>query len=455
LKTTRTITIVFVGFLFFASLPLACALSTWNLALGEGSSVVQPMSISQSGDGGYLIITARLDRWLSKVDASGTLVWEKDLGQNCYYDNIALASDGGFVILSTQGVLTKFDLTGNLLWNHTFVSNAITDLLIPTSDEGFLIGGTNYGYNGDSDITDNSATIYEYPAQGYLMKVDSAGNMQWNKTFSVMDEPTDLQSIVQVSDGGYAIAGTSDGQFTGSIPKIFFARTDGMGSIVWSKQFGVEGFGQFPTALAQSTDGGFVIAGRLMKNASASAPGLIKINSSGDVEWQKLYGGETSAGISSVLQKSDGGFVFAGFKSIVYPNRADEDDFWLVSLDSSGEMLWERFYNLFGGNYLMQVINSSDGGYLMAGEFYPNYGNYLASVLIKADQDGFTSSLSNNAPTNSPTVQAMETLQPSNSSVESTGSNSGVILLVVLAFGLMVLVGAILFLRNRRQVLRS
>jgi hypothetical protein len=335
--------------------------------------------------------------WFSEVDIQGKTLLEKEIGLDSGYSQVIQASDGGYAILVTGG-LVKLDSEGNIIWSQIYegeYSLVSLDSVCQTKEGGFVIGGTISGYTGDSEVIGNTRTTYEYPEQSCLVKVDSAGNVEWNQTFSIEVMPTHLVSVVQTSDGGYAIVGTSDGQYTYSIAQIFFAKTDNLGNVLWDKLIGVENFGEYPTSMFQTSDGGYIIAGVLEKNSSTSAPGLVKLDSSGNIQWQQLYGGDLTAVMACVIQTKDGGYVFAGDKQA---SGTSENvygyNFWLVNVDSAGNTQWEHLFPLSNYDFTNQVIQTNDYGYLITGYTSPQSNSLLVPCLIKTDENGNTSELS-------------------------------------------------------------
>ena len=329
----RIIALVVFGLLVLSSFNQADALSTWHQTYGAASNDANsvPIALIQTSNGGYVFAIYRgIQTWVSKLDAEGGTIWEKNLGDSFNGNQIAQAPDGGYVLLGTQS-LVKLDPEGNILWNQTYEDkNSQVDLcsLCPTNEGGFVLGGTINGYTGQSSQSGNTVTTYENPDQVCLIKVDSAGNVEWNQTFAIEYMPTQITSVVQTSDGGYALVGKSGGQFSDTFSSIYFAKTDDLGNVLWDKIFGVANFGEYPSSMIQTSDGGYAIAGVMENNSSMSTAGLIKLDSSGNIQWQQLYSDGSYSGITSMIQAESGGYVFAGINFYDSPDGTSSSSFW-------------------------------------------------------------------------------------------------------------------------------
>jgi hypothetical protein len=209
----------------------------------------------------------------------------------------------------------------------------------------------------------------------------SSSTVIWNKFFG---GPLNfgVSSLVETSDGGYAIAGSINGT------AAFLIKTDSNGNVQWSKTY--EGLGYVHTySMLQTSDGGYILGGGTALNATTFSSDwffwVVKTDSSGNQEWSKTYGQPTTSGVYSVIQTSDGGYALAG--SVIYGDR-DYPVALLVKTDASGTMKWSQTYSGSDWAYAKSVVQANDGGYVFAGTTNPHKRVAEDYWLVKTDAEG-------------------------------------------------------------------
>jgi len=256
-------------------------------------------------------------------------------------------------------------------------------------DETF--GGTNIdvGYevsqttDGGYIITGYTRSYGESGHNVWLIKTDSLGNELWNKTFGGSGDE-EAESVQQTSDGGYIIAGWTESYGSG-VKDVWLIKTDSLGNQQWNKLFGGSN-DDAATSVRQTADGGYIIAGYTFSFGSGSADAwLIKTDASGNQEWNKPYGGFISDGAYCVKQTTDGGYIFTGWTWSYGPSLGNV---WLVKTDDQGNQQWS---NTFGGSDVDRgygVFQTYDGGYIVTG-YTASLGAGLDDMyLIKTDSSG-------------------------------------------------------------------
>ena len=295
--------------------------------------------------------------------------WNRTFGRG-YAESMQQTSDGGYIIAGTTTsygagsfdfLLVKTDSNGNELWNKTFGTPNYdwANSVQQTSDGGYIIAGTTKSYGaGDNDF--------------WLVKTDSNGNELWNNTLG-SDRRDQANSVQQTSDGGYIIAGLTEilGS-VGLIPRFWLVKTDLEGNEQWNKTF----CGAWASSVQQTSDNGYIIVGLPRQ--------VIKTDSNGNEQWNKTFG----AGVaSSVQETSDGGYIITGSKK-----RNDDGydyDLWLAKIDSKGNEQWNKIFIETHLGAIVDVQQTSDGGYIIAGITKPNgFSDYPDLWLEKTDSNG-------------------------------------------------------------------
>jgi hypothetical protein len=246
-----------------------------------------------------------------------------------------------------------------------------------TTDGGFIVAGCSESKDGD--------VIGNHESEDYwVIKLDSLGTNQWERCLGGTQSDFAL-SIQQTNDGGFITAGSSfsnDGDVTGHHGTLdscdyWIVKLNASGEIQWQKSLGGN-FDDYATSIQQANDSGFVVAGWTLSN-NGDVTGnhgnkdcwIVKLNSSGDIQWQKCLGGSNTEEARAIQQTKDGGYIVAGcsFSNngdvTVHHNDSIYTDCWIVKLDSSGEIQWQKS---LGGNsddwaYSIQQIN---GGFIVA-----------------------------------------------------------------------------------------
>jgi len=257
-------------------------------------------------------------------------------------------------------------------WNKTFGGTGSDRAysVQQTSDGGYILAGGTYSYGAGS---------YDF----WLVKTDLSGEKQWDKTFGGTGSDR-AYSVQQTSDGGHILAGGTYSYGAGS-GDFWLVKTDSSGEKQWDKTFGGTG-SDYAYSVQQTSDGGHILAGGTYSYGAGSGDfWLVKTDSSGEKQWDKTFGGTGSDYARSVQQTSDGGYILAGSTTSY---GAGSGDFWLVKTDSSGEKQWDKTFGGTGSDRGYSVQQTSDGGYIIAGDTH-SYGAGSGDFwLVKTDSEG-------------------------------------------------------------------
>lgn len=306
------------------------------------------------------------------VGAAAQVKWSRTYGGS-YSDEFSIViptSDGGFAAAGQTysfGVMyggvwvVRTNSTGSLMWQNTYSSSSgasVATSMIQTSDGGFAVAGFTYASGqGISDV--------------WVLKLNAAGLIAWQKTYGGTGGESGY-SIWQTSDGGYIVAADTDSFGAGNIDFMLLKLTSS-GNLLWQKTYGTSGNDESPASVQQTSDGGYIVAGYsgMLGRGEAFASGptdfwVLKLEVNGGISWQKFYGGSSEEFANDIQQTSDGGYIVAGYSSSF--SGGYNYDCWIVKLDSSGGVDWQKAYGGTGDDYAQSVRQTSDGGYIVAGK---------------------------------------------------------------------------------------
>ena len=260
-------------------------------------------------------------------------------------------------------------------------------------DNGANIKQTNDGgYIAVGATKSNDAILLQGNYHGsfdvYVIKMNDAGTIEWQKTIGGSGYEVGT-SVIQTQDNGYIISGytsSNDGDFTlnHGLFDCFVVKLDVLGNIIWQKTYGGsqndESF-----ALIQTNEGGYLMAGTSQSNDGQVAQNkgvldgwIVKLDASGSIEWEKTYGGTNTEYINSILQIADNDYVFVGH---TYSNDGDVTqnqgncDAWIVKINAIGTIEWQKTYGGSEVDFLYTIQQSPDGGYLTCGQTESSNGN--------------------------------------------------------------------------------
>jgi hypothetical protein len=391
MKTFTLIVALFGLLMFSLVIPVGASSAGWSQTYG-GTEKDGALSLVQTSDGGYAMVgytrsfgAGEDDFWLIKTDEAGNMQWNRTYGGagSDIAFSLIETSDGGYALVgytasfgagSDDFWFVKTDSSGNMEWNRTYggTDGDYAFSLVETSDGGYTIAGYTRSYGAGRD-------------DFWLIKVDSSGNAEWNQTYGGWDDEGTI-SLVQTSDGGYALAGMTESFGHGSDRDDFwFVKTDSSGNMEWNQTYGGT-IREYGFCLVQTSDGGYAFAGTTCSFGAGNHDSwLVKTDAFGNMEWNQTYGGADADGSSSMIHTTDGGYVLAGSTNSF---GAGEYDFWLIKTDEAGNMQWNRTYGGAGSDIASSLIETSDGGYAIAGYTYSVGAGNSDAWLVKTDEQG-------------------------------------------------------------------
>ncbi len=378
----------------------------WQGCFG-GSDADWATAIELTNDGGFITIGYALsddgdvtynhgenDFWVMKFDAARTLQWQKSYGGagTDWANDIEQADDGGYFMVgssnSVDGDVTgahgdldiwvvRVDQEGALLWQRA-LGGSDQDRgmsILPTDDGGCIVAGETFSNNGN--VSGNHG-LYD----AWVIKLDASGNVQWQNTLGGSGYDM-ARCIASTADGGSVIAGltgSSNGDVSannGGLYDVWVVELDASGGLVWERAIGGSDWDS-AESIVLDDDNGFVIAGVTASTDGDVAPGahggddfwIVKLSATGDILWQHVLGGGAPDKAKCIHRTADGGFVATGQTAStdgdVVGNHGATDA-WVVRLNGQGGLVWTRALGGSVSDHGYAICGTADGGCLIGG----------------------------------------------------------------------------------------
>ncbi|HRC33447.1 MAG TPA: T9SS type A sorting domain-containing protein, partial [Bacteroidia bacterium] len=225
----------------------------------------------------------------------------------------------------------------------------------------------------------------------WVVKIDSIGNILWQNTIGGGNDDM-LLSMVQSQNGGYVLGGYSTSDISGDKTKnshggmdYWLLQLDSLGNIVWQNTIGGDA-NDLPYSITPSNDGGYILGGTSTSNISGdkteNSNGLsdywvVKIDSIGNIVWQNTIGGIGTDMLLSITNSLDGGYILGGHSwSSISGDKSENcigsEDYWVVKIDSVGNILWQNTIGGSESDRFAFVSHAPDAGFILGGWSFSN-----------------------------------------------------------------------------------
>ncbi|MEO0181620.1 MAG: hypothetical protein ABIM74_06075 [candidate division WOR-3 bacterium] len=271
--------------------------------------------------------------------------------------SICQTQDGGYILSGRSNsfssgdddvFILKIDKVGNLIWARTYggPDADIGNIGTLTEDGGYLLLGETRSFGqGENDVL--------------ILKVNQNGDVEWAETFGSPGYDAGI-SVIQAHDGGYVITGYTG--FGAGAVDLLALKIGPDGAFHWARSFGGPGFDL--GVLIIRTEDGYAISGSewgsgLLGGWNAY---VLRLDVAGNPLWARLYGSGSDEQAQGIAQAPDGGFVFAGYTSVLGPQ-----DYLVMKLSPAGDPMWAKAFGGESDDQAYPIIRASDGGFVVAG----------------------------------------------------------------------------------------
>ncbi|UWY30110.1 T9SS type A sorting domain-containing protein [Flavobacterium sp. TR2] len=372
-----------------------------------------------------------LDFWVWKMKENGEQDWQKSFGGTGFdfLQSIKNTRDGGFILAGTSSSskgfqkkdpcrgladfwVIKLNAAGEEQWQRTIGGSGQDELLcaFQTRDGGYILGGSSSSSPNSisaSKLDENSfaADIYSKSEKSrgsmdyWVVKLDREGVIQWQKTYGGQYSDI-LRSMEQTSDNGYILAGYSNSPISGDkteankgVGDYWILKINDTGAIQWQKTYGGDGDDQ-PYVIHQTKDEGYILGGNSNSSNALTTEGgivangtdywILKLDKDGGVLWSKTFDFGKVDILTSLVENEDNTYLIGGHARNSRPKSGggslvskavgmaakEKDginDYIALKINGDGDEVWNKSVGSGGEDILRKLIETRDGGYLMAG----------------------------------------------------------------------------------------
>ncbi len=360
---------------------------TWIKSFG-GPQWEQGYSIIPTSDNGVLVCgetaslgAMNLDWFLLRLDHAGNIIWTKTYGGTGFDEapfGLAQTQSGNFIVAGKtdsfgangQDIwVISLDQNGNILWQKRYDKGIVSDeayAIIPTSDEGLLIIG---------DTTSNRGNDFD----AWLLKLDKNGQIMWQKKYG--DIFNNHAFAASITYDGYYVAGATVSQENSSYD-LWVLKLDFLGNIVWQQSLGGSA-NDFGRAIITLSNGCLVAGGTYSFGAGKEDAWIMRLGTTGNIVWQHTFGGRSNDVANSITNVGNN-FLIGGSTSSFGKGL---DDAWLIMLSPSGDIIWEKTYGGILREKAIAVASNNNNLFFTGNTSSAGAGSY-DMVVAKTDLSG-------------------------------------------------------------------
>jgi hypothetical protein len=348
-----------------------------------------------------LFSTCRKGSSKYKNSNTPTIQWQKTIGNNdtVTIDNVQKTTDGGYILAGYKVTspnnydywIVKLNSNADIEWEKTYGgSNTNKATYIQqTADGGYIVAGYSYSTNGD--VTNNNGGI-----DAWILKLSTNGDIEWQKTYGGSADDY-FKSIKQTTDNGYITVGHTYSK-DGDIPNnqgnfdAWIIKIDVNENLEWSKTFGGTDYEQINN-VQQTTNGEYLILGQtesingdITNNHGNADWWIIKLQTNGNLQWQKTYGGSGFDVASCIQKTNDGHYIVAGITDSNdgdITNSHGDKDAWVVKIDDLGTILQQTTIGTNGSEGVNSILQTHDNNFLVVGSSQ-NANSNIKNIFVAA-----------------------------------------------------------------------
>ncbi len=392
--------LLFIGCL---AIRYAFAQSTFTGSVGT-NSFERFDDVVQAGDGNYIAtgISEAVDAdygdfYIAKINTSGHLVWASNIGSDSTNNpaeeanGVISTSDNGFAIaaqLQNAPGLLKFTSSGALQWAKQYQEYGVFGTtMIPQGGIGFKTvqtGDDGFMLCGNIETTGQG--------KGVIVRTDDTGKVVWAKSYFNYEFPDiSIVDLKKTNDNNYVFISNNPG-LSGGTDTTYIVKIDPSGNVLWSDYIFSPVANTDGKAVLSASDNGFLVAGTSTSTTVNLTPDcfMFKVDNNGNLLWSKETSNTVNSGatINGAIETSDGGYLAAGDG---FNLSTDSSYYYLLKTDKDGNLLSTNTIEKQGGSdysSIYAIIKTTGNNYIAAGTYFDGYD--------ATDYDGMMMELDNN-----------------------------------------------------------
>ncbi|WP_456366177.1 CGP-CTERM sorting domain-containing protein [Thermococcus sp.] len=323
------------------------------------------------------------DFWVLRLNGNGDIIWQKTFGgsDDDYANAVAIAPNGDIIVAGDTSsfgnggwdtLVIRLDGRGNVKWEKTYggEDNEYTNAVAIAPNGDIITAGSTSSFGaGNADI--------------WVMRLSPSGDVKWQMTYG---GPKDDEAYgVALTPGGNIVVSGYTESFGAGDWDAGILRLSGNGDVIWQKTYGGKKSDE-ANAVAIAGNGDIIVAGDTSSfGAGDSDVWVLQLDGGGNVKWAKAYGGKKDDYANAVALTPNGDMIVAGS---TYSFGVGGKDLWVLKLDSDGNVEWEKTYGEKHDDTANGVTVAPNGDILIAGGTYKITSGAEAWVIRLGENGG-------------------------------------------------------------------
>lgn len=351
------------------------------------------------------------DIFLIAMDTLGNIHWTRMLAGSSYerVHRVKARPGGGCIVIcnssSTNGNFSQnhsttfydgavfvYDSNGNTVWSKMYGGENDDFLydIIFVSDGNWMLCGESYSTTGDLSGTGTG--------MNWVIKINpNNGNIIWSKTFlgpdgTSSDRLENVYRLTQISNGNIILTGYTTPDYNNyDLDRISILSITLSGNLNWVKKIGAPGSGDYPAAIVDNGVNSFYIFGKLQGTVGGGGDAanyyggngdawIVKLDYSGNIIWEKNLGG-SNLDLGYDLKLNSEGYIYLAGATRSNNYHASLPgyglmDYWLIKMNQNGDTIYTQKFGGSANDFATNIVLSPDGNKIfMVGGTESNNGN--------------------------------------------------------------------------------